>query len=234
MSFTFQIRRATKIMGVVTLDGVLDGSLKHGTKGTALLRGGESVPLVVKTVAFVDPPRPGNRDRTITIEPPPCALEALEGATLVDGDAADIKSIRYDYGNSDDPVSAIGRIIVELASDGSVSLRHQRGARQREWSARQQLGLWQRLVAMLSAAAFPSRPSIATALPPGTSSFSVACEYQGGTSKSVSFPTGVSVPGYREISGLMFSIVAQISGEQVLGFKMPPEESLVSEAQEIA
>ncbi len=38
--------------------------------------------IVVKTVAFVDPPAP-DRDTTITIEPPACPLELLEGVTFV-------------------------------------------------------------------------------------------------------------------------------------------------------
>jgi hypothetical protein len=83
MSLRFVVAQAQRLAGVDTLTGVLEsGTLRHGIAASAQTRDG-SLPVLIRTVAFVDPPKHSN-EYTLTIDPPSFALALLEGTTLVE------------------------------------------------------------------------------------------------------------------------------------------------------
>jgi hypothetical protein len=82
MSFRFTVRRATKVAGVYALEGTLEeGEIRHGATASVETPEGTHQ-IVVRTVAFVTPPRYDRKDLTITIAPPSFAIDSLNGATL--------------------------------------------------------------------------------------------------------------------------------------------------------
>jgi hypothetical protein len=137
------------------------------------------------------------------------------------------REVTYDYGNEHDPVSPIGRFTVELSSDGYVHLTHRRKVR-RDWRAKQAASLWPAVVAALEKARFPLRPAGPSALPPGTSSFTVRARSTFGEDASICLPTGVGFDGYRELSLLMMTIIGQTSAD-ILDFEMSAEPSLLTD-----
>ncbi len=86
MSLRFVVKQVSRIAGVDTVTGVLEsGALRHGIAATAQTREG-SLPIVIRTVAFVDPPKTSN-EYTLTIAAPGFALALLNGATIVDAES---------------------------------------------------------------------------------------------------------------------------------------------------
>jgi hypothetical protein len=102
-------------------------------------------------------------------------------------------------------------------------------ARGREWQAKQTAPVWSDVLAALTIAKFPIPPELKVlALMPDTSSYSVSARKLTGELVRVELPGGVPFDGYRELSGLMFNIVAQVC-DDILGFELPPEPRLVTD-----
>jgi hypothetical protein len=144
--------------------------------------------------------------------------------------ALELQEVTLEYGNEHDPSASSGRYIVDLSNDASLRLTHySRAGKRREWQAKQTPSVWPDVLAALTTAKFPTAPNVRSmAVPFGTSAFIVSGRKRAGEVVRVQLPTGVPFDGYRELSGLMTNIVAQVS-DDILGFRMPPEPRLVTD-----
>lgn len=123
---------------------------------------------------------------------------------------------RLTYGNSHAPFG-IGAFTVTVLVSGTVELVHTRSGRIRRWTARAEHDLELALVAGLVSAQFPALPSERVGAP-GTASFKLEVPSADGTMQQAE---GFPSPNYRDVSFLFSNIVAQMSGDQVLGFSLP-------------
>jgi hypothetical protein len=83
MAFEFKVKAAGRLGKVWYLDGeLLSGSLCHDATATVQTPSG-LLSVVVRTVAFVDPPRVADKTLTITIDEPNFDITLLRGMVLV-------------------------------------------------------------------------------------------------------------------------------------------------------
>jgi hypothetical protein len=157
-------------------------------------------------------------------------IARMTGTKVQGTPTLELREVTYEYGNEHNPSAASGRYIVDLSSDASLRLTHySRMGQRREWQAKQTPLVWPEVLAALTTAKFPIAPDVKVlAVPYGTTAFIVSGRKLTGEVVRVQLPTGVPFDGYRELSGLMTNIVAQVS-DDILGFKMPPEPRLVTD-----
>ena len=138
-----------------------------------------------------------------------------------------ITSVTYDKGQVQHPVSP-GHTILELEAAGTAKLRFERRDQRRSWSAKQTDALWPALIAALERARFPEQPP-PRGVPPGTIGFTVTVR-RGDSEERVSLDP---CPEYAPVSMLFNSVIAQMTGDQVLGFTMPIETRYVTDVVEL-
>ncbi|HEY8076990.1 MAG TPA: hypothetical protein VIF62_22840 [Labilithrix sp.] len=136
-------------------------------------------------------------------------------------DATRITAIRYECGEANHPISP-GRTVIELDEEGFVRLTHERLGVRRAWTGQHVRALWPMMANALAQADFPRRPPPGAA-PPDSIGFSIACS-RGGEILSV---TLLPSPAYAGFCRLMTSVIAQMTGVEILGFELPAEEAYV-------
>lgn len=136
---------------------------------------------------------------------------------------------RLSYGNPYAPFG-IGAFTVTVRSNGIVELVHERGGSTRHWMARSEPDLERALAEGLASARFPDPPNERVGAP-GAASFKLEVPSADGTMQQAE---GFPSPNYRDVSFLFSNIVAQMSGDQVLGFSLPVSTVYVSGSIEAA
>jgi hypothetical protein len=137
-----------------------------------------------------------------------------------------VGAIRYESGQSHHPISP-GRTVIEFDAGGEVTLSYERLASKRRWTARQEPTTWMKLNEALGEAHFPER------LPPGpvmpdTISFTISRR----VNDAVEIVSLVPNPQYAKFSALVLSVIAQMTGREILGFDLPGEPRYVTDARE--
>lgn len=133
-------------------------------------------------------------------------------------------SVTYSYGNSHAPMGS-GSFTIKVSPDNRMELVHQRYEANRTWVGTATPALWTKFTAAVQAASFPAMPTTRSA-PPGSESFALSVTDEHGRSQEVS---GFPSPEYRDVSFLFLQIVAQMSGDEVLGFQVPSDALFVAD-----
>ncbi len=136
---------------------------------------------------------------------------------------------RYSEGTPDAPLGP-GRWTVELRSDDTIRVIHEKQGTRVEWRARALPPLAATISTRLTAANFPAKPSVREA-PAGTRSFSIMAP---APDDDLGLVSGFISPEYAPVRDLFADVVGQVTGDRVFGATLPIETPYVTDASEVS